>query len=89
MPPNQRAKIVAELNRQLRTADRIEPEYLKVDDCHHAFGLSRGFLFPLLISGQIRSVHIKQPGRSRGIRLVDVKSLREYLARYEVGAQTK
>jgi hypothetical protein len=87
MPPKTRENIVAALNRQLRKADKLEPEYLKIEDCFYAFGVSRGFLFPLLLSNppQIKSVHIKQPGRSRGIRLVNVQSLREYLARYEVG----
>jgi hypothetical protein len=86
--PNKRAQVVSELNRQLRRADKIEVEYLRVDDITNAFSISRGFLFPLLLSDppKVKSVHILQPGKSRGIRLVNVQSLRDYLATYEVGA---
>jgi hypothetical protein len=87
MAANKRAQIVSELNRQLRTAEKMEPEYLRIDDCYNVFGVSRGFLWPLISAKPpvVRSIHIMRPGRQRGIRLVDVRSLRDFLSKYEVG----
>jgi hypothetical protein len=44
------------------------------------FGLSRTTLLELSSARKIRSVSIKKPGAVRGIRLIFMPSLREYLA---------
>jgi hypothetical protein len=40
-------------------------------------GLSRTQLHSLVKAGRVRSVSLKQPGRGRGVRLIDVQSLIE------------
>jgi len=43
------------------------------------FGLSRTLLFDLCISGKIKSHLIKRHPNSRGVRLIEVASLVEYI----------
>jgi hypothetical protein len=43
------------------------------------FGLSRTALFDLVKDGKIRSYHHKKPGRVKGVRLIWLPSLAEYL----------
>lgn len=46
------------------------------------FGLKRGFLLKLCKSGLVMSVHLKStPDAQRGKRLINVNSLREYVAK--------
>jgi hypothetical protein len=35
------------------------------------FGLSRPYLFELMLTGKVRSVHLKKEGKDKGIRLID------------------
>ncbi len=49
-------------------------------------GLSRSFIFGLIRAGRIRTAHIVQPGRKKGIRLVFLPSLREYIANHATDA---
>jgi hypothetical protein len=43
------------------------------------YGLHRTTLYELAAKGKIRSAHLKKPGRQRGIRLIWLPSLIEYL----------
>jgi hypothetical protein len=43
-------------------------------------GFSRSYLYALEKAGLIRTVQVLMPGKSRGIRLVDVASLRAFIA---------
>jgi hypothetical protein len=61
----------------------FHPEWLRVNACIQAFGLSRPALFKLIALDRIRSVHIKQPGASKGIRLINAQSMRDYIASFE------
>jgi hypothetical protein len=46
------------------------------DRCPH-FGLSRTQFYDLIERGLIKSYTLKQPGRGRGVRLIDYKSVLE------------
>jgi len=63
----------------LKTAGVIQPEWLRVNDAVMAFGLSRPHLFRAIVQDRVKSVHIKNPGAKRGIRLIEVESLRDYI----------
>jgi hypothetical protein len=58
-------------------------EWYRVNTCIAAFGLSRPALFRLIALDKIRSVHIKQPGSQKGIRLINAASMREYISSFE------
>jgi hypothetical protein len=45
-------------------------------------------LFECLKRGDFRSILIKRPGASRGLRLIDLESLENYLAKFEAGGET-
>jgi hypothetical protein len=71
----------------LKPAAEFRTEWYRVNACIQAFGLSRPALFRLIALDKIRSVHIKQPGATKGIRLISAASMREYIASFEDGAQ--
>jgi hypothetical protein len=62
-------------------------EWYRINTCIAAFGLSRPALFRLIALDKIRSVHIKQPGSQKGIRLINAESMRRYIASFEEGAE--
>jgi hypothetical protein len=64
---------------QLSTVLNNEPPWLRVTAASHLFGLSRTYLFALMAEGKINSKHIKRPGASRGIRLIETKSLEAFV----------
>jgi hypothetical protein len=55
-----------------------EPEYERIPTICRRFGVSRPFVFASFHQG-VKSIHVKRPGASKGIRLVNVKSMREFL----------
>jgi hypothetical protein len=62
----------------------IPPEYDKPwvrmpNPGENIYGLSRSTLFEMARTGKIRSAHHKKPGRIKGIRLLWLPSLVEYL----------
>ena len=58
----------------------LPPEFAHVRTTSAIFGLSRTELFDLIAKGKIRSIHYKKnPASKKGIRLVDLSSVREYL----------
>jgi hypothetical protein len=55
------------------------PNYLRIAEASYRFGLSRTHLFALIARGEIKSIHLKRPEASRGIRLIETESLKEYV----------
>jgi hypothetical protein len=62
----------------------MRPEYLRIPAASRVSGLSRTHLFQEMASGRIKYIHVKQPGRSKGLRLILTSSLLDYLASFEV-----
>ena len=62
----------------------MRPEYLRIPAASRISGLSRTHLFQEMASGRIKYIHVKQPGKSKGVRLVLTASLLAYLASFEV-----
>jgi len=63
----------------LKAIGVAQPEWLRVNDAVLMFGLSRPHLFRAIVQDRVRSVHIKNPGAKKGIRLIETQSLREYI----------
>jgi len=61
----------------------LEPCYLRISQASYYFGVSRSRLFSLIAEGVIRSRLILQAGRIRGVRLIDVRSLRDYVESWD------
>jgi hypothetical protein len=59
-----------------------EPEYERIPQTCRRFGVSRPFVFQAFQQG-VKSLHIKRPGAKKGIRLVSVSSMREFLEKFE------
>jgi hypothetical protein len=70
----------------LEMLQSTEPEYERVQGIMKRFGVSRPFIYDCLKKG-VKSIHIKNPGASRGVVIVNVKSMRDFLLSFEGGAQ--
>jgi hypothetical protein len=55
------------------------PEWGGVGDVTRLFGLSRPRIFKLIALEQIESIHLKEPGKKKGIRLIRLESIRNYI----------
>jgi len=58
---------------------RLEPEFLRVKGVELMFGIKRGKLCALINEGNIKSKTLRSRGTVRGIRLIDIQSVREFI----------
>jgi hypothetical protein len=64
-----------------------DPEFLDATGVRAQFSIRRSLLWELDKSGHIKSVSLRRRGRSRGKRLFDVRSIREFLRAQMEGAR--
>ena len=57
----------------------LKPVYFRISQASYVYGISRTRLFALIAEGKIKSRYLVQPDNSRGIRLIEEKSLRNYI----------
>lgn len=57
-----------------------DAEFVRVHDCGRLWGLKRGTIYNLAKEGKIVLRHYRKRGALRGITLVDVASVRRFLA---------
>ena len=57
----------------------LKPEWLRIPEAIRLFGIGRSTLYELLSGGQIKSASIRKRGNTRGIRLISVDSLMQYI----------
>jgi hypothetical protein len=57
----------------------VVPEFVDTEGLRVMFGVKRSLAYELLGAGLIRGVSLRRKGRTRGKRLFDVASVREYL----------
>jgi excisionase family DNA binding protein len=69
------------------TPSTIAPEYLRVKEATKFSGLSRAKLYEALTDGRIKSYSVRDPGKTRGTRLISASSLREFIESHAVPAQ--
>jgi hypothetical protein len=63
----------------------IQPRYLKVRDAVRYSSISHTSFYELIASGEIRTIALRKKGTVAGIRLVDLQSLDEFLAKHSEG----
>lgn len=63
-----------------RTLPDGASEFCRMADLRRLFGITRATAYQLAKSGDIRTVSLRQRGHVRGVRLVNVASVRAYLA---------
>lgn len=56
-----------------------EVEFCRIPDLARTHGIKRGLAYSLINSGLIKSVVLRREGAKTGVRLVHLKSVREYL----------
>ena len=59
----------------------FRPEYGDYSDLRVVFGLRKSFAYKRVLAGDFKTVEIREPGKSRGKRLIDFDSVRQFLAR--------
>jgi hypothetical protein len=65
----------------VRAAIVTDPEFIEVPAMKPMFAIGRTATFELIRSRKIRSVNLRREGKTKGRRLIEVASVREYLAR--------
>ena len=58
---------------------RLEPEFLRVKGVELMFGIKRRKLYALMAEGKIKSKTLRSRGAVRGVRLIDIQSVREFI----------
>jgi hypothetical protein len=59
----------------------VDPEFVDLGGLQARFGIRRSTAYTLISEGAIRSVVLRRKGTIKGRRLVDVASVRQYIAR--------
>jgi hypothetical protein len=62
-----------------RPPQHIDPEFVDCQGLQAGWGIRRSLAYQLLADGKIRGVSLRRRGRSRGKRLFDVASVRQFL----------
>jgi hypothetical protein len=75
----------SELNSILIKDALLQPEYGTIRTTSALFGISRTVIFRLLAEGQISAIHYKQAGTCKGVRLVNLQSVRDHLQSFATG----
>jgi hypothetical protein len=63
----------------------VEPEWVKLQDGSSISGLSVSELFRACMLEDVQSVHIVKPGKRKGVRLINKKSLDAYIQSFLPG----
>jgi hypothetical protein len=63
--------------------DRLQPEWVRVPDAMRFCGIGRSRLYELIEKRKIRSVCLRKSDKLRGIRLVSIPSLRDFISSFE------
>jgi hypothetical protein len=62
-----------------RLAREIKPMWLRVPVAVKQTGICQAKLYQWIKDGRIRSAHIREPDKTRGIRVIDAESLNEFI----------
>jgi hypothetical protein len=75
-------KIVSDLPRKrpARVAP-LRPEYGDYADLRVVFGVRKSLAYKHVLTGDFKTVEIREPGKSRGKRLICFDSVRRFLAK--------
>jgi helix-turn-helix protein len=70
-----------ELEQEIKQS--IRPAWLKIDDAVRFSGIGRSKLYSLIDDGKIRSACLRERDKTRGTRIVNVRSLEAYISAHE------
>jgi hypothetical protein len=56
-----------------------EPEFGRIGDVERLYGLKRGSTYNLLAAGKIRGCLLRIKGKKSGVRLIHLRSVREFI----------
>jgi hypothetical protein len=77
----------AQVLQTVARAQPLEAEWIRINDVNRLFGLSRPRVFKAIALGQLDSVHLRDTGKQKGIRLVSVASIRAYIESFRENAK--
>jgi hypothetical protein len=60
-----------------------KPFYWRIADASRKYGLSRTRLFEEIAKGTLKSLYVIKPGKKRGFRLIEAKSLEAYINSFD------
>jgi hypothetical protein len=63
----------------------LEPKYAKIRKVVQLYDIGRYSLFGLIRKGAIRTVLYKSSKKGKGYRLIDLRSLEDYLSKHATG----
>jgi hypothetical protein len=72
-------KVATSLRYTALAEQELEPVWVRIPTASRVSGLSRTRLFEEIVKGTVVSRHIKKPGASKGIRLINFKSLMAFI----------
>ena len=61
----------------------VKRKYAKSETVTQIYDISHGKLYALMNAGLIKSITLREPGRSRGSRLIELESVEAYLRSLE------
>jgi hypothetical protein len=61
----------------------VDRKYAKPATIAQIYDISHGKVYALIAAGLIKSITLREPGRSRGSRLIEIASLEKYLESLE------
>jgi hypothetical protein len=80
---NSRELTTASVRDEIGQAAPLQPRWLRVADSVRFSGIGRSLIYQHIKTGRIRSVCLREPGKMRGVRLVNAKSLDDFIASFE------
>jgi len=75
--------VISKIEETIGRCVPLTPEWIRIVDAVRLSGIGRSHLYQLIDPGKIRSVCLRQRQKVRGIRLVNVKSIHDYIASFE------
>jgi hypothetical protein len=73
----------ATLTETTARCEPLRPEWLRIADAIRVSSVGRSKLYQLIDEGKVRSVCLRERDKVRGIRLINAKSLSDYIASFE------
>jgi len=73
----------ATIRETTKRCEPLQPEWVRIPDAMKFSGIGRSRLYELIESGKIRSVCLRKREKLRGIRLVSIRSLRDFIDSFD------
>jgi hypothetical protein len=74
---------IASVRDEIGKVAPLQPRWLRVADAVRVSGIGRSLIYQYIKSGKIRSVCLRERDKARGIRLINSKSLDDFIESFE------